>query len=309
MTIIEFLSDKFLIEKTEVIKFSSTAPYRYKVYEIPKKNSKKKRIIAHPSKELKSFQRAIVSFLSNKLEVHNSVFSYRKGINIKDNAKIHINSKYLLKMDFENFFLSITPDLFFDELDKYKIDFSTEEKNILYGLLFWCSNREQKHIRLSIGAPSSPMISNFIMRDFDEKINIKCKSMKINYTRYADDITFSTSKKNILFEIPNLVESMLNELYGGKIKINRNKTIFSSKAHNRHVTGITLTNDGKLSIGRNKKRILLSQLHHYLLGKLSEKDICSLKGYLAFACQIEPNFKERVISKYGRKVISDLMKQ
>ncbi|OOF66465.1 hypothetical protein BKL51_01320 [Rodentibacter sp. Ppn85] len=77
--------------------------------------------------------------------------------------------------------------------------------------------------------------------------------MSITYTRYADDIIFSTNSVNILFNIPKIVESLLHDIYQGDISLNKEKTVFFSKVHNRHVTGIRLSNDSKLSIGRYKK--------------------------------------------------------
>ena len=96
---------------------------------------------------------------------------------------------------------------------------------------------------LSIGAPSSPLISNFIMYSFDEELVTICLNKKIMYTRYADDITFSTRIKNNLFELPEIISNLLKEIRKG-VEINSKKTIFTSKAHNRHVTGVTLTNSG-----------------------------------------------------------------
>ncbi|SNV57733.1 hypothetical protein [Haemophilus pittmaniae] len=104
MNIVDYLSDLILMDRRELLKFSSTSPYRYKVYEIPKRNSNGKRTIAQPSKELKYIQRALLKFFDGVIPIHDSVFSYKKGISIKDNACCHVNYKYLLKMDFKDFF-------------------------------------------------------------------------------------------------------------------------------------------------------------------------------------------------------------
>src|SRR5574343_1201175 len=100
---------------------------------------------------------------------------------------------------------------------------------------FFVSRTEgrRQEAMLSIGAPSSPLISNFIMYFFDEKIQNICKENNTLYTRYADDLTFSTNVKNLLFEFPNIVAAILEEETQGQIKINNKKTVFSSKAHNR----------------------------------------------------------------------------
>ncbi|TCP96190.1 retron-type reverse transcriptase [Cricetibacter osteomyelitidis] len=308
MTILDILMDTLLLDMQELKKFASTSPYRYKVYQIPKRNSKKKRTIAHPSKELKFIQRALNGILSNILPVHEAVFSYKKEVSIKDNAQKHLKSQYLLKMDFKNFFPSITPEIFFDQLDKNNISYSVEDREIISRLLFWKPSRYKEYLSLSIGAPSSPLISNFIMYSFDKKINDYCNNINVTYTRYADDITFTTNVRNILFDIPNEIKKILLEEFSGKIIINNKKTIFSSKANNRHVTGIRLTNDNKLSIGRNKKRVLSSKVHHYSLGKINDDEAKKLQGELAFTFYIEPEFESKLIKKYGLETLLKLNK-
>ena len=109
---------------------------------------------------------------------------------------------------------------------------------------------------LRIGAPSSPLVSDFFTYQFDCAINNMCLKKEIVYIRYADDLTFLTEHKDILFELPALVKENLAAFIGNSIRIDRKKTKFSSKAHNRHVTGITINNDGNISLGRERKRYI-----------------------------------------------------
>ncbi|EGV6832094.1 RNA-directed DNA polymerase, partial [Salmonella enterica] len=130
-----------------------------------------------------------------------------------------------------------------------------------------------------------------------------------NYTRYADDLTFSTNNKDVLFDIPDMLENVLPKYSLGRIRINHEKTVFSSKGHNRHVTGITLTNDNKLSIGRERKRKISAMIHHFINGKLSTDECNKLVGLLAFAKNIEPSFYKSMVMKYGSDNIYKLQKQ
>ncbi|GGI76334.1 retron St85 family RNA-directed DNA polymerase [Shewanella gelidii] len=305
MNLSELLASLIFMDDEEIISFAASSPYRYKVYSIPKRNSEERRIIAHPSKELKFFQRVIVKQLSERLPIHSAAKAYTKGLSIKDNALPHANSKYLLKMDLKDFFPSINPSLFFKECRRHGIDFSDLDIELLEGFLFWKRRRATKLV-LSIGAPSSPLVSNFILYKFDEDISRYCNSIGINYTRYADDLTFSTNKKDVLLKFPTKVRNTLNSLYDGQIKVNLRKTVLSSKAHNRHVTGVTLTNEGKLSVGREAKRNLSASIHSFTLQKLSNEEIFKLKGHLAHAEFIEPDFLERMVKKYGQEAIWEL---
>jgi RNA-directed DNA polymerase len=72
--------------------------------------------------------------------------------------------------------------------------------------------------------------------------------------------------------------------------------VFSSKKFNRHVTGITISNEGFASIGRNKKRQLRSKV--FEAEKLASKEIDKLRGYIAFSAQVEPEFLNLLWKKY-----------
>jgi retron-type reverse transcriptase len=305
MNLVKSLCESLFVEEKDLRPFASTAPHRYKVYKIKKRNSSKTRTIAHPSKELKFIQRILVSKLELFLEVEDCAFAYREGRSIKDNAEMHLNSSYLLKMDFENFFNSITPELLFSVMKESGLELTFTEKKYLSNLLFWKPVRKGG-LLLSVGAPSSPLISNFVMSQFDKALMIKSNEMGITYTRYADDLTFSTKKKDVLFEIPVFVTSLLKDKTKGKIKINKDKTVFSSKAHNRHVTGVTLTNNNKLSLGRDKKRLISSMIHKISHGLLTEDESLHLQGILSHAAYIEPEFYARMKNKYGAKLLEDI---
>lgn len=300
MNVLQYICDTLCMDKSEILKFCLTSPHRYKTYEIPKRNSNKKRTIAQPSKELKFIQRVLVTYLEGMLLVHECAYAYKSGIGIKNNAQKHLKTKYLLKMDFENFFPSINPDLFFYTIHRSGIVCNELDTKLLRNFLFWRAMRDAP-LRLSIGAPSSPLISNFIMYYFDEKMRLICNEKGIKYTRYADDLTFSTNVKNVLFEIPNIVTSVLENETQGQIKVNHSKTVFSSKAHNRHITGVTLTNDGKLSIGRERKRLISSMIHKFIHELLDKNEIPKLQGFISYANFIEDDFYQRMCRKYGEE--------
>ncbi|EKF9764227.1 RNA-directed DNA polymerase, partial [Vibrio cholerae] len=151
-------------------------PKMYKVYTIPKKNGGK-RVIAHPSRGLKVVQRDLVVFLEKILPVHNSAYAYIKNRSIKDNAHYHSKNRYHLKMDLSNFFNSIDTELFFTQLDTNGVTFNSDEMYLLQRSLFWSPTKSEiGKLITSVGAPSSPLISNFIMNTYDFMISDICKS-------------------------------------------------------------------------------------------------------------------------------------
>lgn len=282
---------------------ASKLPLHYKVYKIPKRTLGF-RTIAQPTSQLKEIQRALVGILESKVHVHKCATAYRKGVGIKENASPHLMSNYLLKVDLENFFNSLTPQMLFKAIESQSITLSGPDKYIIEQVAFWNrARRKNGRLILSVGAPSSPLISNIILLAFDRKINDICQSKKINYTRYADDMTFSTKNKNILPEILSDVKKTLKSSFGSRLAINEQKTIFSSKAHNRHVTGITITNDNKPSIGRDRKRYISALVHKFKNSNLTILDIYHLKGLLSYVSHIEHSFLRRLEKKYGKDTI------
>lgn len=293
------ISRKFGLSEGEFTKFIKTCPYRYKTYKIKKRNSIKKREISQPSRALKVVQRFVIKqYLERHLRVHGVAKAYRQDMNITDNAKPHLKNAYLLKMDFANFFPSFTGDDFKRYLLSRSIVDDENEAKFLVLLFFKIDVLGR--LRLTIGSPGSPIISNALMYDFDSKVAELCHQHKINYTRYSDDITFSTNERGLLFEWPKKIREIISEQDWPNLSINDAKTVFSSKAHNRHVTGITITNDGQMSVGRSQKRRIRSQV--YNSHELDDKLIAVLRGHIAFADQIEPGFQESLRFKYPEQM-------
>ncbi|MBE4173952.1 RNA-directed DNA polymerase [Vibrio parahaemolyticus] len=301
MNLITKLAKELETSEPNVLSTVASGPLKYKVYSIPKR-TRGRRIIAHPSRELKQVQKAFLALY--QFPIHSSAMAYKKGVSIKENAECHRLNKYLLKMDFENFFNSITPLLFWKVWSLNYPEPTFLEKRVIENILFWApSISERDNLILSVGAPSSPTISNFCLYQFDLIITKYCDDNEITYTRYADDITFSCNTPKGLSKIPKAVRKTLKNLYGTQIEINNQKTVFSSQAHNKHVTGITITPDGKLSIGRERKRYIKHLVHQYTLGALEQEDINHLRGLLSFAKHIEVSFFNSLITKYSAGVM------
>lgn len=288
-----------------------TAPRRYKVYDIPKRNGKGSRTIAQPTKLIKAIQRECIEYLSKLFPVHFTATAYVKGKSIRDNALKHKNNRFLLKMDFKNFFNNITEYDFRKYIQKHRTDYniSWTEKDCedLCNIFFWCPKNTYKRI-LSVGAPSSPSLSNILMYDFDAIIYKYCSENDVVYTRYADDLTFSCNKAFKLKDVEKYVTDISKAIDSPTLVINEDKTVHTSKKKNRHVTGITITNDGQLSLGYKRKIVLKSLIHKYANNELDENSILYLKGMLNFATSIEPDFIQRMKNKYGEDTVSAIFK-
>lgn len=292
--------------RAEVIQLVLSAPYRYKHYQIPKRTGGV-RDIYHPAAELKTIQRWLVSNVFSNLPLHDAVCSYRKGVNIRQHAEKHISSNYILRMDFKDFFPSITyrvlDDFFWHHISNGNIECQFEARSILLQLV--CRHEERGASKgLSIGAPSSPLISNAVLFDFDVAIHSLCLGLGCVYTRYADDIFISASHPNVLGGLEGEVKRLVAEVLPF-LQINENKTVHSSRKNNMSVTGLVLTPQRKISIGRDLKRKIKTEV--YLWGEqlLDVDKLLKLRGMVAYVRDVEPDFYDALERKFG----SDLMRR
>lgn len=306
MNIFERIQSDFSLSTRDVRVLLFTAAYRYKLHYIEKRHGRGKRLIAQPTAEIKLLQRWAVEKYVDQLPIHKAATAYRSGVSIKDHASIHADNRYLLKLDFQDFFPSILGEHFLMHL-KSHASITDDDANLLMRLLFRFDREAQAYV-LSIGAPSSPAVSNTIMYDFDNTLSNYCKMHGIVYTRYADDLALSTSKPKVLNDAFDFVKRLCGDMPYPRLQLNDAKTVFTSKKHRRQLTGLILTNDGKPSLGREKKRLIRSMAHRFSLGELPEDQILHLRGLLAFAFSIEPLFFNSINRMIGGEAFQRLMK-
>ena len=303
-TIVEALS----IPQNDVLRIAKTAPHRYKVYSVDKRSGTGKRTIAQPSRELKAIQKCLIHEVLCDLPVHSAATAYSKGDSIRNNASQHVTNNYLLKMDFSDFFPSIKPrDLIQHIMAHSEQNFDRNDLDLILRILFW-SPKRSRDLVLSIGAPSSPFISNSIMYNFDILLSDECAKQGIIYTRYADDIALSCNKQNILADMRNYIIHTAESIKYPRLQINHKKTVFTSKKHHRAVTGIVLSSQGTLSLGRERKRLIRSMINKFKNNTLMENDCSRLHGLLAFALDVEPSFYDRMTKKYGNDTLDSIRK-
>lgn len=306
MEIIERIQSDFSLSLHDARVLVFTAAYRYKLHYIEKRHGRGKRLIAQPTAEIKLLQRWAVEKYVDQLPIHKAATAYRSGTSIKDHVAAHADNRYLLKLDFQDFFPSILGTHFLMHL-KSHMKISGDDANLLMRLLFRFDRESQDYV-LSIGAPSSPAVSNTVMYDFDNKLTNYCRTHDIVYSRYADDLALSTSKPKVLNDAFDFVKRLCGDMPYPRLQLNDAKTVFTSKKHRRQLTGLVLNNDGEPSLGREKKRLIRSMAHHFSLGELPQDQILHLRGLLAFAFSIEPLFFSSINRMIGEEAFHRLMK-
>lgn len=306
--LVERLSDEFSLPIEDLIYLLRSAPYRYKVYQIPKKKAGQWRTIAQPARELKPIQRWVMRNILTEFPIHESAVAYRKGRNILDNASPHARHRYLCKLDFRNFFPSIKSadlaKLIRSSQGSHK--WTDDEVDFLSRILFWRKNRNSG-LELSIGAPSSPMVSNILLYRFDLAIGTLCNRLGIAYTRYADDMTFSTGQPRILEIVEKQIPKICTAIGSPRLTLNHKKTVHTSTKGSRRVTGLVLSNDGGVSIGRTKKREVRAAFYRFVAGELDKNETARLAGTLSFINSVDPTFFRRLSAKYGQAAVTRLV--
>lgn len=248
MTLLEAISIETGVSISDLERIVRTAPARYKQYLIPKRNGGS-RLIAQPSRELKILQRYILENWLVTLPVHPSAMAYVKQKNIYHNADAHRSNPVILKLDFEEFFPSIRVSDWRKFIKLHPSPWTGEGDTArIVRILFW-GQRSITPKCLSIGAPTSPTISNLMMFKLDSVLAAQAKERHLSYTRYADDITISGKSVEAVVEFEAFIRRELKQLPTPTLKINEAKRGVFTSGRKRLVTGLIITPTANVPIG------------------------------------------------------------
>ena len=281
---------------------AETASRRYKVFDIPKKNGGTRKI-EQPSRAIKAIQRLINKFIISRFPVHNCATAYSKGSSIRDNASRHVTFDYTVRIDFTNFFPSFADhhvaNFLRDHVELGRTTLSHRDIDFVRRIV--CRNGA-----LTIGAPSSPPLTNAMMYDFDTSLHQWSYDRGVIYTRYADDLFVSSDNRVIISDFPRQVQDFASRFRYGDLLINNEKTAFLSRKHRRSITGIIITPDYKMSIGLDRKNKIKSEIYSYTLGRLNAEDESRVGGFISFIKDVEPTFYDTLCRKYGHLTVETL---
>jgi RNA-directed DNA polymerase len=217
----------------------------YRVFKIPKKAGGE-RTIAEPLPSLKEIQRWILDNILVEAPVSKHAKAYISNRSIKSNASYHVGKKLVLRLDMTNFFGSIKFKRVYGVFSS--LGYNTQVAAMLSELCILSNSLPQ-------GAPTSPAISNIIMFQADKRIANLAKKHKINYTRYADDMTFSGE-----FEPGMIIKFVKTVLKDYKLELNPKKTRAQKKHQRQLVTGIVVNE--KMQAPRDMRRKLRQSVYY-----------------------------------------------
>lgn len=245
----------------------------YRTFEIPKKNGKSRQIKS-PRVFLKTIQYWLNDYLLSALPLHPKCMAYIPGESIHDNAARHAGQNYVGCIDIVDFFGSISHDALIGFLSK---------NGFAIGAAHAISRLVTVDDSLPQGAPTSPLISNAFLFEFDVWASKLTEKVGLNYTRYADDIFVSGEDKPLIQKVLFAFESRLFK-YG--LKVNSAKTRVVHKSDRQVVTGLVVNSFPNIS--REKRRLLRSMEHRIKNGRdlegMGDKE---LQGWLGFRSYIK----------------------
>lgn len=230
------LCDYFQLDLGEVkyILYKNDVNDYYENFTIPKKNGGVREINASKGL-LKVIQRQISNVLYSKNDSNTNIsHAFKRGKTIISNARVHKNKKYIIKIDLKNFFNTIN----FGRVKGY----FEKNKNFQFGYYAAVALAQLTCFKghLPQGAPSSPIISDLIFQIIDFRILKIAKKYKLDYTRYADDLIFSTNDKKIVDNFNSFCISIENCINKSGFSLNEKKTRLIYKTSKQLITGLVV---------------------------------------------------------------------
>lgn len=267
-----------------------------------KKKSGKDRTIHAPVKGLKEFQKALNLILQCLHEPHSAANGFVLGKSIVDNASKHVGQTYVYNIDLKDFFPSVDRSRIWGRLlfAPFNLGSTFERRNIAnYIATLSCTSMEvdrykDNHwvsIKASVlpqGAPTSPTLTNIICEKLDKRLLGVAKRFGLNYSRYADDITFS-SKHNTYGVNANKVENIFEKgstfdfeirkiITEQNFHIKESKVRLQKKGYRQEVTGLVV-ND-KINVTRRYVKKLRQWLYMWEQYGFEKATAFFLKHYL-----------------------------
>jgi RNA-directed DNA polymerase len=311
----------FKVEYKDIISIIRDRGHYYKYYCIKKRNGGNRQIVV-PFETLKYIQRCILTYILNQVTPSEQAFAYVSGRSIRDNAVRHSGQPAILKIDLVRFFDCITetkiyrlfrdlgynPGLSVDLAklvtaylpEEYLSGFSAAE-TAAYNSLF-----RHREAVLPQGAPTSPALSNLMLRPLDKRLQALANKQQCLYSRYADDIVFSGEANNL----PNL--SLLKKIIGEEgFLINWNKVGLHQKGRRQLITGLTVADGVHVPRHYKKdvKKHLYGCLHFGVENHLAHVGTSSkgfykewLLGRIFYIKGIEPDYGNALLADFNKIV-------
>lgn len=239
----EFGTRKYKVTEQQLLHFSNAkiVPNRYKKFQIRKKNGGTREINAP------CYQLGVLLYIINILfkavyTPSSSVMGFTEGKSVVDNAKMHANHHYVFNIDLKDFFPSIPQARVWARLQLPPFSFTQEIANVVAGICCHL-NADGNGCVLPQGAATSPLLTNAICDTLDRRMRGVAKRFGLHYSRYADDMTFSSMhNQTVHYEDENseFRQEIKRIIEDQGFKMNEKKTRLLRDGQRQEVTGLTV---------------------------------------------------------------------
>jgi retron-type reverse transcriptase len=285
----------------------SIAPHEdhYYRFVIPKAGGKHRNIYA-PKKDLRVVQKKIYLDILKKVPIHERAHGFRPGRSIVTNAREHLGAAVVCHFDIKDFFPSIHGRRILDCFRE--LGYSGFTSVILTSFCsvakrrFKNGQREMVRIKplsLPQGACTSPALSNLVCLKMDQELEDLAKQRGFTYTRYADDIIFSTTNAAT---VPKTLDRVIRNItVKYNLGLNSKKKSLKRKNARQLVTGIVVNNNDP-ALPRWWIRNLRAALHNLETGKIDPVDKASkikeIEGSCHYAVMVNPARYRKYLAKF-----------
>ncbi|MFN0318583.1 MAG: reverse transcriptase domain-containing protein [Burkholderiales bacterium] len=214
---------------------------KYTTFYIPKKSGGQRQITA-PITSLKIIQQKLHYILQLYYQPRPSAHGFVRERSILTNAREHVGKRYVLNLDLADFFPSINLGRVRGLFMSKPFNFNAKVATVLAQICCYEG-------RLPQGAPTSPIVSNMICAKMDGQLQRLAQKLRCTYTRYVDDITFSTSVPRFPVGLAKIASEMTGQIIIGDelesiiksndFRINEKKVRLQTKEQRQEVTGLT----------------------------------------------------------------------
>ena len=290
----EFGTRKYKVTEKQLLHFSNAkkVPNRYKTFQIRKRSGGLREINAP------CYQLGVLLYITNILfksvyTPSSSVMGFTEGKSVVDNAKMHANHHYVFNIDLKDFFPSIPQARVWARLQLPPFNFTQEIANVVAGLCCHL-NADGSECVLPQGAATSPLLTNAVCDTLDRRMRGVAKRFGLHYSRYADDMTFS-SMHNVYKEDSEFRSEIKRIIEEQGFKMNEKKTRLLRDGQRQEVTGLTVNSVVNVS------RKYISDLR-WILG------VWEKEGYAKAYSMFYPRYKkEKGYIKKGEPVMENVI--
>ncbi len=261
----------------------------YVTFAVPKRSGGE-RLICAPKAQLKALQRTLLKELIEHLPVHDAAHGFRKGRSVRTAAEAHVGRAVVVRMDLRDFFGTVT----FVRVRGYLVamGYGYEVATILAVLMTEAPRQpvavgdDVFHVpvgpRSAVqGAPTSPAICNAIVHKLDARLSGLAAALGFRYTRYADDLTFSSDDPERVGRLMHAVREIVRD---EGFALNRDKTRVMRKGGHQTVCGVTVNET--LGLSRKTRKKLRAMIHAEKQsrdrGEADASRTAMIEGWLAY---------------------------